>query len=682
MDGVCQTPLISPNIINVPPSVETQQHLIAPQIPREKPECERTPVAKRHCFSSDGPVVSTCEEYESQARINIAAFLRDNTEQQQGKQENNLNIPDELQEKILKLEGGRTLLGMCEQAYQLVHDTTMDAKEANKFSEILIDRFEWVMKSYSKKGPEIVALKLCNTFRTTLPSCSFSQKNDLSSVGRSIGNLPSVVQIKVCCLLLNLISKGKNISGISPKIVAEDVILAGDALLDLKPEACDAWLDGHKRLYTLVHEKLVGRGIGQSAAKSICHFFWSSFPGGKLSADNFSLIERELAQYAWLEIAKPVLSTMFQNPLGSQLSEAGLDESSMPPLDVNELTYGEEFEFYLKNDGLGVEEEFKDILKQWTALTEEVLKKKQITDYEIMLFDPPEESELQLRVGHWHGKIFLDGIDVLEVNTSPYYLNGRLTPQQENSGQEKSGSIEDVYQLFDLIIFGVVEKIGLKPRSGHKHVDISRALHGNAEVLFRLLVDVEARAWLPRLQGREARSKDVFLYLKQEPASMSRTMSFLVEQFNRQLVIAPERRKKACYDDTVRLKEALKDLGLLNKNKPLNLLHLKPTELAAPGSDVSVPSTTIEFRFPQAARSGEEAKAMNKMLCAWLQLMERDQRDNKPLRDYFNDPMAYNNDQEVIALFRGFARELGIDWEQARQLSHIDDGLQAAPGVL
>lgn len=148
-------------------------------------------------------------------------------------------------------------------------------------------------------------------------------------------------------------------------------------------------------------------------------------------------------------------------------------------------------------------------------------------------------------------------------------------------------------------------------------------------------------------------------------------MQGLIKQFNQKLVAGTARCEKVGYAGIVGLEKALSDLGLSDKCRPLNLKHLLQTEVSTPSALVSEPDTTIEFRFPQAARSGDEARFWNELLCAWMLKMERDQRENKPLQTEFNNPMDYKDDQEVLKLFKEFAEELGLEWSQARLLSHI-----------
>ena len=665
MDSINFTPALPqavPSPVRLPSGDQT--HPVLPCIPYTDSGGVDVPLSKRAFSLPKSPDFAESKDYKSKAEANMAAFLKKNMSEVPAFSRR-LPFFDENLSRFLRLEGGEGLLELCKEMYAVLL-----AERGREAAEAFFGGFNKRLAGRAKTR------ELLSLFYGSSEAHNF-HSGVLSRFYYSQHWWPVEARVKGLRLILKALSENQDLDNISAYMLKQDLLLAkGDALLRLKPEAFGSWLRVHHSLYRLVHEQLAGSKISEKSAEAISHFLWSCFPGGRLSAETFRSIEGELKQYAESQIAKPALSTMFQNPLAMQSAQdVELNKGALlSGLDIRELTYGEEFEFYIKEPGSRpTDEEFMEVLKKWAGYIEEALQENHILDYDIKLSEGSFDSYLSLWVGGWHARIFIDG-DVLEVNTSPYRLDGSLPSQRESAGRGV-----DTYQLFDLVVFGITEKMGLKPRSGHKHVDISRALHGNSEVLFRLLVDVDCRAWLPRLQRREARSESMFSYLKQGKAAESRAMEFLIGQFNQQLEVAPQRRKGACYADVVQLERALTDLGISHRLRPLNLKHLSLTEVTTPAAKVTRPKTTIEFRFPQSARNGDEAKIMNEMLCAWLQLMERNQRANKPLKAEFNDPMEYKDDQEVMRLFRGFIQELGLDWGRFLKLSHIDSDLKTAP---
>ncbi len=332
------------------------------------------------------------------------------------------------------------------------------------------------------------------------------------------------------------------------------------------------------------------------------------------------------------------------------------------------LTAGEEFEFLRPQGEEFSTEEAAKTLHQWHCKLEEVLKKNNISDFSIVHQYNRDQllKSLKIRIGNWHCRVYKD-YGVLEVNTSPYHLNEVFTIQ---------GSTVAVYHCFNVYILDIAKSLRLPTMSGHKHIGIENALYGNGEILLRLLLDVEKRSWLPRLFMREQSSLENFNYMHNDPDKETYlfVLNALVTSFNQQLQICPDRKINESFSSIKALAEALIMRGVWSgKMIPLNLLNLSATAPEQASEGVREARTTIEFRFPQAPRSGDEAKRINELFTAWLQLMEQHQHDNKPLKLELNDPMDYaeNKDAEVEGLFCDFVKELGLDWDAFKHLSFL-----------
>ena len=324
------------------------------------------------------------------------------------------------------------------------------------------------------------------------------------------------------------------------------------------------------------------------------------------------------------------------------------------------LTFGEEFEFLTSQGQEFSKEEVDRTLKQWRDDLVKILGDNSIQDYSI----EPSQASLDIRIGNWFYKIY-DDYNVLEVNTSPYRLDQIFTIHKLSL---------TAYQCFDNFVLDIAKGMHLCVRSGHKHIGIDKALYGNSEILLRLLIDVEKRAWLPRVFLREKRSENNFCYAKQSLKYPTFVLKALVAAFNQQLQTNPARKIDENFDSFINLTCVLDEIGLWQgKIIPLNLQHLSASAPEHECEGVRKARTTIEFRFPQTPRTGEEAKRLNQLFAAWLQLMERHQHHNTPLALELNDPMSYaeGKDDEVISLFHDFVQELGLEWDTFRHCSFL-----------
>ncbi len=412
-------------------------------------------------------------------------------------------------------------------------------------------------------------------------------------------------------------------------------------------------------------------------SRGVNRFTWSFFDSGIVSTDKIKENQNLIFNYmTFFLIPNQILPPLFQHPMTnpSQPSCSFANQPHFPKdLTVTQLTFGEEFEFLSEQGKEFSREEANKTLKNWRILLEQILEEKCIKDFSINpLYSVLDNFliSLKINIGKWQYRVFFDIDDILEVNTSPYCLDDNFIVQ---------GKAVNVYKLFDFFILNIAEGLHLPTLSGHKHIGIDKALHGNGEILLRLLLDVEKRGWLPRLFMREQKSKSHFRYLSQNMFSAF-SLHAVIEAFNRQLRINPKRNKNESFNSIKQLAEAIKAVGLwTHKSVPLNLDHLTANTLElekeAKAGGVRNACVTIEFRFPQAPRTGKEAKLLNQVFAAWLQLMEKHQHSNKPLELNLDDPMDYaeGKDDKVMELFHDFIQELELelDWDTFKCCSFL-----------
>ena len=455
-------------------------------------------------------------------------------------------------------------------------------------------------------------------------------------------------------------------------------------LVNLTDEAFEIWLDMQSSLYKAIRGEVFYRDTQVIAG--VNRFLWSFCDYGVVSPGHISSRQKEILDYlVFFLIPDQVLPLLFSKSVTSKEKTAAsattkesqtlnIEMASSPrtfPRSMNTdlLTIGEEFELLTPQGEDFSKEEAAKTLHQWHCKLEEVLKNNNISDFSIAhQYDDSDQllECLEIRIGNWHCRVYED-YGVLEVNTSPYHLNEVFTIQ---------GSTVAVYHCFNVFILDIAKSLRLPTRSGHKHIGIENALYGNGEILLRLLLDVEKRSWLPRLFMRERRADSNFTYMRNcfNRETCLFVLNALITSFNQQLQICPDRKINESFHSIKALAEALIMRGVWSQKMiPLNLLNLSAMAPEQASEGVREARTTIEFRFPQAPRTGEEAQRINELLIAWLQLMEQHQHDNKPLKLELGDPMDYaeNKNDEVERLFCDFVKELGLDWNTFRHLSFL-----------
>ncbi|WP_133309252.1 hypothetical protein [Parashewanella curva] len=318
---------------------------------------------------------------------------------------------------------------------------------------------------------------------------------------------------------------------------------------------------------------------------------------------------------------------------------------------------GEEFEYYFpESQPRFLTKKAKlALLHRWRTAIQDKLTLHSINRAHCKIVLDEQKLSLTYQIGAWQASLFFDNWHkhtLPEVNVSPYKL-GQLV--------KLKGHKISIENLFSWFITEIAQTLGLKASSGHKHIDLTKAVGYNPEFYFRLLVDVENKAWLTQCFKTEEFSADTWKYLAQDPSVNLNILLGLLDAFNELLLAGYTGKSVGSFSDN---KEVLQlfDLawGVGNyfvKYRPVKI----PAEFgfdygtqvadAEKGHIVSHPKTTIEFRFFNCARTGQEAIKLSKMILAWIAKISKEQKNATPL---LYDPIDPSIPIEHVKLKRMF----------------------------
>ena len=312
--------------------------------------------------------------------------------------------------------------------------------------------------------------------------------------------------------------------------------------------------------------------------------------------------------------------------------------ATKPAFHRDKVLFGEEFEFSHKNGVL-----VKDLasrLQEWRQELSQTLQQQGVEDYHITL----GIDNLVLQVGDWSYKLFRD-ICLLEVNATPYQPDQLFPVTIRGDIRQYSA-----YDMFDQFIHPVARALGCLGISGHKHLDIRYALDGNAELMLRVIMDLENAAWLPRILGRE-KSTAVFPNIYQEKPKSAQMLKNIIKAVNDrwQNDASP---LWGDYEHLVSLVSFLRQFSILSKG-PCALSHIRAGEHTA---DLhKEPKSTLEFRLFHCPRDGHESELVNKLLMARIQYHLDRQRGREPIVYTPEHPDTYQSGRDIDAV-NAFAR--------------------------
>ncbi|MGI9273788.1 MAG: hypothetical protein ACR2PT_02880 [Endozoicomonas sp.] len=310
---------------------------------------------------------------------------------------------------------------------------------------------------------------------------------------------------------------------------------------------------------------------------------------------------------------------------------------------------------------------------------------------------PPSMSRmLDIRIGNWHSRVFIDpwssiddqnniySYELLEVHASPYRLN--QTFQVDNLDYS-------VYDLMTLFITEIASEISaLRYASGHKHLDMKNSLSNNAELMFRMLVDSENKAWLPQLFGcaQDSGSGDSFIYVSQtsDDPEVENSYRMIISEFN-DLMAKGYYSVPADLEGTYFRLRMFWDIFLHSGQKPVTM-RLKPAntrqvdgradDRAEKGRIVARPESTLEYRFFPTARSGNEARLINTLLVRWFNSLHQEQLRQIPVTYTPYDPEHGRPNESIEPLYQEFIERLGLDFKEYQPL--IREGCMLPPNIV
>ena len=280
---------------------------------------------------------------------------------------------------------------------------------------------------------------------------------------------------------------------------------------------------------------------------------------------------------------------------------------------------------------------------------------------------------IKVKIGSWHCKGFIDfweGQGLLEFNTSPYRLDQTF---------QINAKTYTPYELFDLFIFSICNKMSLESSSGHKHVDFSESVGGNTEFLFRLLVDVEDKAWLCSAFNMELQSSTStkFVAQSQDADKREQELKNVISLFNSLLAEGYIHEKEEFYTSLHKLKLFWNFVtGSEGRFVPVYLPrpeHGKDNAQAKSGQIVNRPTNvTAEFRFFNTPRNGSEVRLLNIFLSEWLKQINKKQLDKSNVKYTSYNPEKPQEKEKTAKMMECFCnQELGLPSSHYKQILRI-----------
>ena len=246
---------------------------------------------------------------------------------------------------------------------------------------------------------------------------------------------------------------------------------------------------------------------------------------------------------------------------------------------------------------------------------------------------------------------------VIEFTASPYAID-----QQFCLG----GKQYSAYSLLQKFVIEPAKKNGWIGRSGHKHLDIAGSIGNNAELLFRLLVALENKAWLSTLIQRSHRAKKHFTYITQKSHSQQRQkcLTLAIAKVNDSISRGTANAGGSRFMRINQLNiwwQTISATELFPGPGKINYIAIStPDDMQS--RNIRDPLTTIEFRFFHCSRNAEEVQLINQLLVAWLEHLSKQQQDKRPLTYEPVNPTVITH-EEAIEKFEVFIAELGLDLE-------------------
>ncbi|RLV57938.1 hypothetical protein D5018_19910 [Parashewanella curva] len=370
-------------------------------------------------------------------------------------------------------------------------------------------------------------------------------------------------------------------------------------------------------------------------------------------------------------------SLLYRHMIRTHLLSNSTQQRSYQTFDPILIRCGEEFEYYPpldKGNSLNDDEEL-EILRLWQAAIKSKLRQLNIPENECSICLNEKERTVTYNIGSWQARLFFDGwsnFTLPEVNVSPYRLGEMIT------FTDKKLPLEDIFNHF---ITAIAKELGLRPSSGHKHIDLTQAVGYNPEFFFRFLIAIENTSWLTQCFKTAEYSDKTRKYLALNPDAKLDALQGLLNSFNELLLAGYKGKGNGKFSDNKNILQLLElvinIIEMDSKYRPLEI----PTNLgknceeqlskADKGLVVTHPTVTVELRFFNTARTGREAIKISKLIRAWLTKIAQEQENATPLHYQAINPMVPIAHEKLKLMFEEFVESLGLEPEEYRELLWI-----------
>ncbi len=321
---------------------------------------------------------------------------------------------------------------------------------------------------------------------------------------------------------------------------------------------------------------------------------------------------------------------------------------------VESLIFGEELELNFSSCTSEIEQSSITSLHTWRIELEKLCIEQgfNIETYSV------DCIKIILTIGNWQLLSFIDG-DVIECHTTPYEADQYFTIVQHDVTKRMTCS-----ELLDVTVLKLAKSKQLQGRSGHKHIDISKAFNGNPELMLRFVLLFNQFTFLPRVLNRLPRLYH-FDYLEINPQTQA-----AIYQLN-QYISEGRMPVQDDYQKLIDLVVLFEKLFNINKKYiAVNLDHIKT---GVPSRDIlTSPNSTIELRMFHCPKSGLEIEAINKFIqgiltLAWVELITR-----KPLELAATSPFKYVNQAEQAEKeMARLCKKIGLTFMEFQALMRI-----------
>ncbi len=483
-----------------------------------------------------------------------------------------------------------------------------------------------------------------------------------SSFGYCLELCQFIVKLLSCCMINNIDVKLSQMVYLDANLAISE-IKNPYVFLYLKPKQIKRWLISLEQAKIVIPDIMFIDDVlrPESVFNIFNNFFWSQNKGKYIDGDDETLSIEMLERYELDYFIPSTICDILFTPYSSKQSTKESEEKpiSLDKKDLfnkDDVRFGEELEYWicdsdrLSSTGPGISDyDAKSRLRRWKIKTVRLLGKMNVK-FELPDIDY-DKLKLHYNIGSMQFKVFRDD-DVIEIITTPYKMHEKFTLEINNETVRW-----DFYKMSDVFIHPIAKESDFKGCSGHKQIDLIPAFNGNAELLFRFIIDIEGATWQPRAFGREA-SINHFPYAVKDVMKYKRLCS-MVSGVNRYLVNGNGLPRLGDFNNILKLKEFLEAFNMNQKYSPCALHHLQEARHTI---DINIkPTSTTEWRVPNCPVSGENSLLLNDSLITRIEYL-MDCQERRELLSYnpvHPDFYRHGRDKEVVEAFAQHVHEMG-----------------------